>query len=474
MPLPFRSALRSLPILSAAGFSVLSPNDGLAQVPAARFPEDPTPGDASAAPANESDASAPPTQALPEPPPSSSEPREGDAPPASSTLASGTEPSDFSVDEVALPEADWSAWQSEFAKTRLLMESGRFLEAANRFDALSRRAPTAEQGWLARELGVLCATWAERGLALRPPAAEEALGGAATEAHPAGRAAGDRRSTGEIALLYTNSVLYGIGTGVWLGILTEPDTAAGAILPTLAVSGLSAGVVAFVDRGEGLRAGVPQSITTGMWLGLSQGVLWAGYQSAASKYYEEWEARSVATLIWGATTAGAIAGGVIGQESGTTEGRSAWVGSTGLWGGTLGGLVVGALASDDYEADEKALLGAAVGLTGGAVVGLVTAGEVSPTIGRVRFLDLGGLAGGLVVGGLYVAGADDNVDGQGLLGSTALGVAAGLGTAWLLTEGMPKDYGFDEAPEQPTGLDSARVVMAPTEGGGLLSVGGVF
>jgi hypothetical protein len=72
---------------------------------------------------------------------------------------------------------------------------------------------------------------------------------------------------------------------------------------------------------------------------------------------------------------------------------------------------------------------------GAAVLGA----SVSPSIARVRFLDLGGLCGGLLVGGLYWAARDKEAGSQGLLTAASLGMSAGLVSAWLLTKDMEPD-----------------------------------
>jgi hypothetical protein len=82
----------------------------------------------------------------------------------------------------------------------------------------------------------------------------------------------------------------------------------------------------------------------------------------------------------------------------------------------------------------------------------------------VRYLDLGGLGGGVVLGGLYLAAAGRNPKGEGLVGATAVGVAAGLTTAWFATNGMPQDR-IDPGDAASPAM-SASIV--PTTGGAML------
>jgi hypothetical protein len=52
----------------------------------------------------------------------------------------------------------------------------------------------------------------------------------------------DRRTTDEIAILYSNAVLYGLYTGIMVDTWTKPASASGAILPPLVLAGASAGI----------------------------------------------------------------------------------------------------------------------------------------------------------------------------------------------------------------------------------------
>lgn len=110
----------------------------------------------------------------------------------------------------------------------------------------------------------------------------------------------------------------------------------------------------------------------------------------------------------------------------------------------------------------------------------MTAGSVSPSIARVRFIDLGGLAGGLVGLGLYATAADDSLGLQPTLWSLNLGTAAGLGLAWLLTTNMEPDRGADSESDDartPTlwqALLRARPMLLPVENGGQLGMVGTW
>lgn len=217
--------------------------------------------------------------------------------------------------------------------------------------------------------------------------------------------------------------------------------------------------------------GVPQSIQAGLTLGLLEGIFWTTWNQARVRFDEEWDEKTVASLIWGASTAGAITGGVLGARFGTTPGRASFVSSAGLWTGTIGGMLASALTPNDKASsrDDNGLLLAALGLNVGAGLGVWKSKDVSPTIARVRFIDLGGLAGGLLAGGLFLAADDRNTSERGLLAVTSLGMAGGLGLAFHLTREMEEDR--PEADEAPPAFN-ARASLAPVRGGMTLGLNG--
>jgi len=193
---------------------------------------------------------------------------------------------------------------------------------------------------------------------------------------------------------------------------------------------------------------------------------------------DEWTPKEVASAIWGFTTAGAAAGAIVGSLGGATPGRASFVGSAAMWSGLVSGLMVGAITPDDDTQDDSALLAAAVGLNAGAIAGVLTAGQVSPSIARVRFLDLGGIAGGVAVGGLYLSAAGKESTPGGLMGLLSLGIAGGLTTAWFATSTMGADRLSEENRPSPSTsssvLTTATVSVAPTAGGAALAVRGMF
>ena len=352
----------------------------------------------------------------------------------------------------ALAQEDWPT-RYEAATQRL--EAGDFATAAEGLEALLADAPDEASRARVRVLRDLARLWAERGVVLvrSQDAGDDRL---------SAKAAGER-TTDELVLLYLMSVSYGLGTGVWFDIMAESNSPSSVVLPPLLLAGAAAGGVAALDaRGEKLRYGVPQSIASGMRIGLMEGVTWTLWNQARVRVDDEWTMKTSATVVWGVTTAGMIAGGVVGHEVGTTPGRAQWVESAAMWSGIVFGLAAGTI--DAEHPDDLALLTGAVALNVGAVGGMLTAGDVSPRAARVRFIDLGGLSGALVAGGLYIAIAGEDGSARPALGITAAGTAAGLATAWLFTAQMPRDE---------TEPRSARLLLTPTEdGGGLLGLAG--
>jgi hypothetical protein len=353
------------------------------------------------------------------------------------------------------------------------MLAGRFADAAAHFAALAADAPGPGRQALAREQHDICDRWARGGLVLMRAAD---LAAARESSRPVLL---DRRSADEIGILYTDAVLYGLGTGIALDTWTKPSSAAGGILPALALGGAAAGVVYLLDHSEPLRYGVAQSITSGMWVGFEEGLAWTLWNQARSSRSEEWSASTVATALWGTATAGAALGGVLGNAYGTTPGRASFMGSAALWTGLVSGLIGATALEKSSTADEGFMLASAIGLNAGVVAGVLIGKDVSPSIARVRFLDLGGLAGGILAGGLYFAFADQHADQRTATGVLAAGITGGLLLAWHLTSGMEPDYPRAGHPAAGV-LDGLTPTLSPSASNGrgvdgaVAGVGGAF
>lgn len=356
--------------------------------------------------------------------------------PAADSAAATSAPENGAM-TAAPPSQQSDAWNIEFAKAKHEFIAGRFAIAAARFEALGRRARNPVEQARVEELLQAAREWTRRDVALIEQ--RELIGSDLLSRRT------DRRTADEIGVLYLSALAYGLGTGAWVDFLAEPESLAGVVVPPLLLAGAAVGGVALLDRGKGLRYGAAQSIATGMTIGFWQGFAWSTYYQATSAYDSQMEAESYVSLLWATTTAGAVAGGIIGSVNSTTPGRAAFVGSATLWPAAVFGLGAAALSSSDDYQDDRAMLASALGASLGTVGGVLLAGSVSPTTARVRFLDLGAIGGGLAVGGLTLAlRGEDSEDGREILLATDLGIVAGLGLAWWLTDNMPRDLGAEK------------------------------
>lgn len=369
------------------------------------------------------------------------------APPASPPAAAAT------------PPPPVTEWWARYQAARELMARGNWEAAAAELDALVKTAPDPAASVRAADDAALCRTWIAGGLVLVP---KSDLGESTVHARQA-----DQRTIDELSVLYTNAVFYGLGTGVWLAVQTEPSSPAGGILPALGLAGASALGVYALDSGKPLRYGVPQSMVTGMYIGLYEGIAWTVWNQSRYRSSESWKGSTVATVIWGGATVGLAVGGLVGTQRSTTPGRASFIGSASLWTALIAGAVTAGVAPDDSDLDNRAWLAAALGVNAGALAGALTAGTVSPTIARVRFLDLGGIGGLLVSGGLFFASESKNERLAPLV--MGLGTAAGLGVAWFATQGMTKDE-----PTTTTTAFQPHLVAAPAHGGATLGLAGAF
>jgi len=345
-------------------------------------------------------------------------------------------------------ESSAPGWDAAYAEARADMLAGRFSAAVQKFEALLLTAPDPANRMLVAELLAACKTWAQGGFVLTTPT-QLALT----------QPMANRRTLDELAILYTNAVLNGVYAGIVIDIYSKTRSAAGAILPPLGLAGVEAGIVALVDYTVGFRYGVPQSAVSGMYIGFEEALAWLLWHEAHYPGSNKWGDKTVATLTWGLGTAGAVTGGIVGTLRGTTPGRAAFMGSAALWSGA----VVGTLAGAIDKAADTGLLAAGIALNLGAIGGALLGAEVSPSIARVRFIDLGGLCGGLLVGGLYFAAADKSASPRGAAASLGIGMATGVATAWYFTRHMEED--FPRTGQTQSAMASMVPTIAPTANG---------
>jgi hypothetical protein len=363
-------------------------------------------------------------------------------------------------------------WPARFAEARQALLDGEWDRAASELDALAASAPTAEDVRAARELASLARYWKARDLAFVP---RQSLGESSLSSKAVGR-----RTIDELVTLYATGAAYGAGVGLSLASLLDAKDVAAFIVPAIVGAGTGIGGVALVDTFGRLRYGQAQAVASGTLLGLGEALLvdfwhlaWE-QQSCAGCARQKWDGKAYVGIGLAMTTAGAALGGVFGTLLPMTPGRASWVSSMGIWTGALVACVSGAIAADSIKQD--VLIPTMVGYNLGIAGGIFTAGLVSPSIARVRLLDLGGIVGGLSAMGLYFAAVNNGTaDANAALGVTGLGIAAGLTTSWLLTMRMTPDRP-NAAGDQAQKKSSWDVhpMLGPLPGGATAGFAGTF
>ena len=336
------------------------------------------------------------------------------------------------------------AWSERYARARATLLEEQYASAARMLGELAESAATQGQRELATELASI---------------ARAKL--ASSDTQPA------LRTTDELTTLYATAILYGLGTSAWLALQVEPDNVAGALIPFATLTPAAAAVVALADGWRPLRHGIPHAIAAGMYLGFGEGLWLAGFQRAYASAHagvELWGAQRISTALWLCATGGGLAGGLIGAINRPTPGRVSFTASSAIWSGALGAFVAHALSPDASERGQLTYLVGGLAYNAGLLAGILFGPVVAPSVARVRYADLGGLFGALLVGGGYallVADADSRVG----LGLAAGGGVLGLGiTAWA-TRDMPPDRSHDRLQPIIGTRVSVRPTLVPAPGG---------
>lgn len=364
------------------------------------------------------------------------------------------------------------AWAERYDRARNDMIEGRVREAEAEFQALAAQAKTPAQRTLALEMARLSAAYVARADATKKKAPRDA--------HPRDAV----RTTDELTLFYTSAFLYGAGTGAWFLLQVQPDTAATATLPFAALTAAPVIAIATIDGYKKLPRGLPHAMSAGLYLGLGQGIWLVGFQHARSARIEDvdkdsqvrWKPESTASVLWAGATIGAGVGGLVGGYLPTTPGRVSFVASTTMWAGALTGLGVAALLPDDEFRRERAFLAGGAGYNLGLAGGILGSRAVSPTVVRVRLVDLLGIAGGFATAGLYLSLAND-ADTRTTEGLAVLGAGGGLAAGWLLTAGMPKDTTTTTPPGAASRAPppiQVQPMIGAVRGGATLGIGGTL
>ena len=334
-------------------------------------------------------------------------------------------------------------WRERYVRARTDLVEARYERAERELVELAKTAPTPAEAALALDLADLAR---------------------ASHARAARTEGPHVRTTDELSVLYSSAFVYGLGTSAWIALETEPQNLAGAALPFILLTTASIGGVVVADNYRPFRRGVPHSIATGLYLGFGEGLILVGYERAASERRDEpaWQQKTVARVLWSGATLGGLGGAALGALREPTPGRVSYVGSTSLWTGLVTGFAGAALQPENERRGETAFAAAAVGYNLGLASGIWVAPRISPSVARVRFIDLGGIGGGLLGASGYVLAAGDTSNPRAGLAATSIGMAGGIVLASWLTATMPKDPPA-ETKTPPTSL--VMPLLKPTEGG---------
>jgi hypothetical protein len=125
------------------------------------------------------------------------------------------EPMPESVPPPAWQTSD-SGWLNRYTVARERLLAGDFAKARDLFAELVATATTGVDRAIAQEMELLARNWASRELMV---VRRSDLGESSASAKIAGEP-----TTDEMAVLYTNSVIYGLGTGAWVRYGPSPKS----------------------------------------------------------------------------------------------------------------------------------------------------------------------------------------------------------------------------------------------------------
>lgn len=421
------------------------------------------PKNAPIAPASTASASASASAAIPAPNPPSSAPSDAASPTSAPENTTPPALTPTVAQPPGPPPEIVAQWRAFYERGKAAMATGSFPLASRMLNDVARQAPDPTLQLQARELADLATYWSRNRYILMPPNNTLPPGMRPKAFLP------NERSIDELAFLYTNSLIWGTGFGVVVGFASDNADPSTFFLPAIGMSALGAGAVALMDVKFGpIPYGVPQSITSGMYMGFEAGFYLAAILEGERLVDDE--EKVLPGLVWGSMTAGALIGGLVSMTSPTTPGRASFTSTGALWGGLLSSLVTVGFLDGDFDSAPfvTGLIGAAAG---GVTTGLLGS-SISPSIARVRFIDVGAVGGGLVFGGLY-ASISDRFDGQALAFLTSAGIVAGIATSAYLTRDMDRDEPRRGNPPKTASWRMSPYMM-PQPGGGTLGFSGTF
>lgn len=367
-------------------------------------------------------------------------------------------------------------WPARYAAAKQSLLDGEWDKAATALEELSNGAPSVEDARAAKELAELARYWQKRDVAFIQ---RQALGESTWSSKAVGR-----RTTDELVSLYTIGAFYGAGLGLSIAALATPSgsnpDAAAFIIPAIIGAGMGIGGVALTDVFGRIHYGQAESTVTGTFLGLGEALLFDSMHAAiTSGNGSSWDPKAYIGIGIATTTLGGAAGVLVGGLLPMTPGRASWVTSAALWGGGMVAGIASAIAGGAKAQDVDGVLVAAfAGYNVGIAGGILSAAPLSPSLARVRLIDLGAIVGGLTAFGLYAAVAastgNKTLDGFAAMGCTGLGIGAGIATTFVLTRNMAPDRPNEPGtPIKPTTAD-IHPMLYPLPGGGSVGFAGTF
>ncbi len=202
---------------------------------------------------------------------------------------------------------------------------------------------------------------------------------------------------------------YGVWLAIGIPIALDVESSEGFAAFLVTVPAACIFVAHEVTKNRSVTEADAEMVSLGGWFGTWQGVGW--------------------TAIADKRTEGVVGAGVLGGLAGVglacalnkatelSEGHATLMNSANWWGTWLGLLVAAGSEADGDDVLASALIGSsfAVGLTG------MAAGNTTLTERRVRYMNMGGILGGIFGGGvILLAGIEDNGRDAAVLGVSSI------------------------------------------------------
>ncbi len=300
-------------------------------------------------------------------------------------------------------------------------------------------------------------------------------------APPQKPAASSESSMFELGTLYTASVGYGIGLGMWLDSeigITDP----GAALIAPAILGVGAPVgVYFLDQ-PSMPRGKPSAIAAGFAIGGAEGLGIAGTQFVTASKEDAWGFRGLGRSVAIGATLGGVGGYFVGEFAEPSPKLSALVSSGALWGTMIGSSIAYGTSGKGIgygNANDSAAVGGLVGMNVGLAATAGLSFAMVPSWHQIQGMWLGAGIGGAasLPVFLFYAGSSTPPAKRGLVftgTAMTLGIVAGAIFSPSDDHDSEAKNAPDSHPERPTFARITSVVPMPMNGGAGLSVAGVL